>query len=157
MVANQLVNLLPSAESRAATVWQRLNMSTRSFTRQLAEEGTTFGEILERLRRRLASRYVADDHMSVHNPANTAVAEQSLQAPIAIAESQKAQLRTAHCAVSRKLYRAANRDVDAYAVLAPAPCRCGNRTKDGAATGIFIAAALSQGIAICALLLGRSL
>jgi AraC-like DNA-binding protein len=65
MVANQLVSLLPSGESRAAVVAQRLNVSTRSFTRQLAEEGTTFGEILERLRRRLASRYLADDQMSV--------------------------------------------------------------------------------------------
>ena len=44
---------------------QQLGMSTRSFTRHLAEEGTTFGEILEQLRRRLASRYLADDHMSV--------------------------------------------------------------------------------------------
>ena len=53
MVVNQLVDLLPSGESRAAAVAQRLNMSTRSFTRQLAEEGTTFGEILEQLRRSL--------------------------------------------------------------------------------------------------------
>ena len=56
MVVNQLVDLLPSGESRAAAVAQRLGMSTRSFTRHLAEEGTTFAEILERLRQRLASR-----------------------------------------------------------------------------------------------------
>jgi AraC-like DNA-binding protein len=56
MVADQLISLLPSGDSRAAAVAQRLNMSTRSLTRQLAREGTTFGEILERLRRRLASR-----------------------------------------------------------------------------------------------------
>jgi AraC-like DNA-binding protein len=61
MVANQLVSLLPSGEARAVAVAQRLGMSTRSFTRQLAKEGTTFGEILERLRRRLASRYLARD------------------------------------------------------------------------------------------------
>jgi len=65
MVADQLVSLLPSGESRAAAVAQRLNMSTRSFTRQLAKEGTTFGEILERLRRRLATRYLAHDRMSI--------------------------------------------------------------------------------------------
>jgi AraC-like DNA-binding protein len=65
MVADQLISLLPSGESRAAAVAQRLNMSTRSFTRQLAKEGTTFGEILERLRRRLASRYLAHDRMSI--------------------------------------------------------------------------------------------
>ena len=39
-------------------------MSTRSFTRNLAEEGTTFGEILERLRQQLASRYLAENRMS---------------------------------------------------------------------------------------------
>jgi len=65
MVADQLISLLPSGESRAAAVAQRLNMSTRSFTRQLAKEGTTFGEIVERLRRRLASRYLAHDRMSI--------------------------------------------------------------------------------------------
>jgi AraC-like DNA-binding protein len=65
MVADQLISLLPSGESRAAAVAQRLNMSTRSFTRQLAKEGTTFAEILERLRRHLASRYLAHDRMSI--------------------------------------------------------------------------------------------
>ena len=53
MVSNQLVSRLPTGEAQAAAVAQRLNMSTRSFTRQLAEEGTTFGEILEQLRRSL--------------------------------------------------------------------------------------------------------
>ena len=65
MVVNQLVDLLPSGESRAAAVAQRLGLSTRSFTRHLAEEGTTFGEILERLRQRLASRYLADHRLSL--------------------------------------------------------------------------------------------
>jgi AraC-like DNA-binding protein len=65
MVTDQLITLLPSGEYRAAAVAQRLNMSTRSFTRQLANEGTTFGEILERLRRRLATRYLAHDRMSI--------------------------------------------------------------------------------------------
>ena len=65
MVADQLVSLLPSGEARAAAVAQRLNMSTRSFARQLAKEGTTYGEILERLRRRLATRYLEHDRMSI--------------------------------------------------------------------------------------------
>jgi AraC-like DNA-binding protein len=65
MVENQLLNLLPSGASRAAVVAQRLGMSTRSFTRHLAEEGTTFGEILEHLRKRLAFRYLADNRMSL--------------------------------------------------------------------------------------------
>jgi AraC-like DNA-binding protein len=69
MVANQLLSLLPSGESRAAAVAQRLGMSTRSFTRHLAEEGTTFGEILKRVRQRLATRYLADDRKSVEQVA----------------------------------------------------------------------------------------
>ena len=64
-VVNQLANLLPRGESRAAVVARQLGMSPRSFTRHLAEEGTTFGEILEQLRQRLAARYLADDRMSV--------------------------------------------------------------------------------------------
>jgi predicted ATPase len=53
------------------------------------------------------------------DPADTAVAEQSLQAAIAIAQSQQArnfELRTALSLA--KLYRAANRDADAHTVLA---------------------------------------
>jgi AraC-like DNA-binding protein len=65
MVANQLASLLPSGESRAAMVARQLGMSSRSLTRHLADEGTTFGEILEQVRQRLAARYLADDRMSV--------------------------------------------------------------------------------------------
>jgi predicted ATPase len=55
------------------------------------------------------------------DPANTAAAEQSLQAAIAIAQSQKARSFELRAALSlAKLYRAANRDVEAHAVLAPA-------------------------------------
>jgi predicted ATPase len=53
------------------------------------------------------------------DPANTAAAEQSLQAAIAIAQSQKARSFELRAALSlAKLYRAANRDADAHAVLA---------------------------------------
>jgi len=69
MVANQLASLLPGGESRAAAVARQLGMSQRSLTRHLAEEGTIFAEILEQLRHRLASRYLADDRMSVQQAA----------------------------------------------------------------------------------------
>ena len=55
MVANQLTSLLPSGEARAAVVARQLGMSPRSLTRRLTEEGTTFGEILEQIRQRLAA------------------------------------------------------------------------------------------------------
>jgi predicted ATPase len=55
------------------------------------------------------------------DPADTAAAEQSLQAAIAVAQSQKARSFELRAALSlAKLYRAANRDADAHAVLSPA-------------------------------------
>ena len=55
------------------------------------------------------------------DPADNAAAEQYLQAATAIAQSQKARSFELRAALSlAKLYRAANRDVDAYAVLTPA-------------------------------------
>jgi len=55
------------------------------------------------------------------DPADTAAAEQSLQAAIAIAQSQKARSFELRAALSlAKLYRATNRDADAHSVLAPA-------------------------------------
>jgi predicted ATPase len=55
------------------------------------------------------------------DPADTASAEQSLQAAIAVARSQKARSFELRAALSlAKLYRAANRNADAHAVLSPA-------------------------------------
>ena len=55
------------------------------------------------------------------DPADNAAAEQYLQAATAIAQSQKARSFELRAALSlAKLYRAANRDADAHAVLAPA-------------------------------------
>jgi len=55
------------------------------------------------------------------DPADNAAAEQSLQVAIAIAQSQRARSFELRAALSlAKLYRAANRDADAHAVLAPA-------------------------------------
>jgi AraC-like DNA-binding protein len=65
MVESQLLNLLPSGRVQAASVAQQLGMSARSFTRHLAEEGTTFGETLDRLRNRLARRYLEDERISL--------------------------------------------------------------------------------------------
>jgi predicted ATPase len=54
------------------------------------------------------------------DPANTTAAEHSLQTAIAIAQSQKARSFELRAALAlAKLYRAANRDADAHAVLAP--------------------------------------
>jgi AraC-like DNA-binding protein len=63
---------MPIVPQKSPLLWTRgvaaretLSYLDRSFTRQLAKEATTFGEILERLRQHLASRYLGDDRMSI--------------------------------------------------------------------------------------------
>jgi AraC-like DNA-binding protein len=65
LVENHLLSVLPSGRVQAAVVAQQLSMSARSFTRRLAQEGTTFGEILDRLRNRLALGYLEDQRNSL--------------------------------------------------------------------------------------------
>ena len=65
MVENQLLSMLPSGSVKMAAVTQQLGMSERSFKRHLAQEGITFGEILDRLRSRIALRYLEDRRMSL--------------------------------------------------------------------------------------------
>src|SRR5215469_958024 len=65
LVENQLFSMLPSGRVQMAVVAQQLGMSDRSFKRHLAQEGTTFGEILDRVRNRLALRYLEDRRMTL--------------------------------------------------------------------------------------------
>jgi predicted ATPase len=85
------------------------------------------GDVLAELEANENRWYEAEMHriraaiLLKRDPANTAAAEQSLQTAIAIAQSQKARSFELRAALSlAKLYRAANRDADAHAVLAPA-------------------------------------
>jgi predicted ATPase len=116
---------------------QGTNWLSSSFEAVLAEAEANAGETdagLRRLDDALAELeatenrwYEAEMHrirgeiLLKRDPANTAAAEQSLQAAIAIGQSQKARSFELRAALSlAKLYRAANRDSDAHAVLAPA-------------------------------------
>jgi AraC-like DNA-binding protein len=65
LVENHLLNLLPRGKGQAAMVAEQLGMSARSFTRQLAREGTSFSQILDRVRSRLALRYLEDPRVSL--------------------------------------------------------------------------------------------
>jgi AraC-like DNA-binding protein len=65
LVENQLLSMLPSGRVKTAAVAQQLGMSARSFTRHLAQQGTSFGEILDRVRHRLALRYLEDRRISL--------------------------------------------------------------------------------------------
>jgi AraC-like DNA-binding protein len=65
LVENQLLIALRSGRVQAAGVAEQLGMSERSFRRRLADEGTSFGEVLDRLRNRLALRYLEDEHITL--------------------------------------------------------------------------------------------
>jgi len=65
LVENQLLSLLPSGRVQAAMVANKLGMTERSLRRRLAAEGTTFSEILDRLRNGLALRYLEDQRTSL--------------------------------------------------------------------------------------------
>jgi AraC-like DNA-binding protein len=65
LVEDRLRCALPSGNVQIAEVAKQLGMSDRSFRRYLAEEGTNYGEVLDRLRRRLALRYLEDEHVSL--------------------------------------------------------------------------------------------
>ena len=69
IVENQLVSALASGRVQAAEIANQLGMSVRSLRRQLAEEGTSFGEILDRVRQRLAHRYLEDERVSLQQAA----------------------------------------------------------------------------------------
>ena len=103
----------------------------------LAEAEASVGEIAASLRRlddalaeleRTEQRwYEVEMHriraeiLLKRDPPNTTAAEQAFQTAIALAQSQKARSFELRAALSlAKLYRAANRDADAHAVLAPA-------------------------------------
>ena len=87
----------------------------RRLDNALAELETTENRFYE------AEIYIRDEILLERDPANTAAAEQSLQAAIAIAQSQKARSFELRAALSlAKLYLAASREADAHAVLAPA-------------------------------------
>ena len=65
LVEDRLLAVLPSGKVQAAEVAKQLGMSERSFRRYLAEEGTNYAEVLDRLRRRLALRYLEDERVSL--------------------------------------------------------------------------------------------
>ena len=65
LVEDHLLRVLPNGRAQAAVVAQQLGMSPRSFTRRLAREGTSFGQILDYVRNRLALRYLEDQRNSL--------------------------------------------------------------------------------------------
>ena len=52
------MELLPKGAAKAKVIASELGVSQRTLTRQLAAHGTSFNDVLERLRKQLALRYV---------------------------------------------------------------------------------------------------
>ncbi|WP_433382421.1 AraC family transcriptional regulator ligand-binding domain-containing protein [Actinoplanes sp. CA-142083] len=60
-----LLELLPAGEASAVAVARRLAMSGRTLQRRLADEGTTFQEVLDRTRLALARHYLSRPEVTV--------------------------------------------------------------------------------------------
>ena len=64
-VRSVLADELRGGEPTAARLAARLKMSVRSLNRFLAAEGTSYRELLDALRRELAARHLAGEHVSI--------------------------------------------------------------------------------------------
>jgi AraC-like DNA-binding protein len=64
-VEKLLSELLPHGRAEVSEVARRLGISSRSLSRELYEEGVTFAEILDELRKALAKRYLDEHELQV--------------------------------------------------------------------------------------------
>jgi AraC-like DNA-binding protein len=64
-VEKEAEKLLPHGKAQKQTVAKALGMSTRSCSRRLADEGTSYEEVLDQLRRSLALQYLKDPGMPI--------------------------------------------------------------------------------------------
>ena len=64
-VENELEKLLPHGKANAKAVARTLALSVRTLSRRLAEEGTTYAEVVDRLRRSLALQYLKEPGIAV--------------------------------------------------------------------------------------------
>ena len=64
-VENEIQKYLSSGRAQIDAIAGGIGVSSRSLERRLAEEGTTFSEVLDNLRRTLAIQYLAEPSLSV--------------------------------------------------------------------------------------------
>jgi AraC-like DNA-binding protein len=65
VVENAIASLLPHGNARASEIARRCGLSQRTFVRRLTAENVTFSEVLNNLRRDLATQYLTDDSLSI--------------------------------------------------------------------------------------------
>jgi AraC-like DNA-binding protein len=64
-VEAEVEKLLPHGKAKAENVAQALALSLRTLARRLADEGTTYGDVVDQLRKSLALQYLKDPGMSL--------------------------------------------------------------------------------------------
>jgi AraC-like DNA-binding protein len=64
-VENEVEKLLSSGKAKKQTIAKTLALSARTLSRRLADEGTTYEEVVDQLRRTLALQYLKDPGMSI--------------------------------------------------------------------------------------------
>jgi AraC-like DNA-binding protein len=64
-VENEVEKLLSSGKAKKQTIAKVLALSVRTLSRRLADEGTTYEEVVDQLRRTLALQYLKDPGMSI--------------------------------------------------------------------------------------------
>jgi AraC-like DNA-binding protein len=64
-IEREIEKLLPNGKAQAENVAKALALSVRTMSRRLADEGTTYAEIVDKLRRGLALQYLKDQTMSL--------------------------------------------------------------------------------------------
>jgi AraC-like DNA-binding protein len=65
LVENAVTPLLPHGGARADIIARKLGMSERTLARRLAEEGVTFGEVVQQLKAALARYYLEEETMPI--------------------------------------------------------------------------------------------
>jgi AraC-like DNA-binding protein len=64
-VENEALKLLPHGKAQRQNIATALALSARTLSRRLADEGTTYAEIVDQLRRSLALQYIKDPSISL--------------------------------------------------------------------------------------------
>lgn len=65
MVESEIIAQLPHNKPQIETIAANIGMTTRTLARRLAEEGASYGAVLDELRRDLSVRYLKDRSLSL--------------------------------------------------------------------------------------------
>ena len=65
MVENEVERLLPHGKTQKRIVAKTLGLSARTLSRRLADEGTTYEEVVDQLRRSLGLQYLKEPSLSL--------------------------------------------------------------------------------------------